>query len=306
MTETDVLVIGSGPAGSMAAIYLARAGFSPVVLGGKALGGQIVYAHEVENFPGFAEPISGAELMEKMHRQLKRLGAKLVAAEAVKVELGKKPFQVISADGEVYSARALIAATGAKARWLGLESEKKFMGKGVSSCAVCDGFFFRGKEVCVVGGGDAAVSDALFLAKLAAKVTLIHRRDKLRAHAALSDAALKNGKINFLWDSVVEEILGEDSVSAIKTRNVKTGETSVISCQGVFPAIGHEPDTGLFKNQLELDSEGYIVADEMTHTSVEGVFAAGDAADKRYKQAITASASGCVAAFEAGIYLRSL
>jgi len=305
MTEHDLIIIGAGPAGATAAIYATRAGLKPVIFGGTAPGGQLLLTHEIENFPGFENPIAGFELMEHMHKQAKRLGAVIVNDEIVKAELDQRPFRLHVSDGGVHTAKALIIATGAQARWLGTESETRLRGKGVSACAVCDGFFYRGKEVCVVGGGDTAVGDALFLTKFASKVRLIHRRDQLRACPALAGAAKRNPKIEFVWDSVVEEVLGTDAVTGIKVRNVKTSAVSEISCSGLFMAIGHVPSTALFKGQLELDGEGYIKTSGV-RTSVEGVFAAGDVMDPHYKQAVAAAGTGCLAALEAEKYLNLL
>ncbi|MCX5783189.1 MAG: thioredoxin-disulfide reductase [Elusimicrobia bacterium] len=306
MIEKDLVIIGAGPAGSTAAIYATRFGIKPLVLGTTAPGGQLLLTHEIENFPGFPEPVSGYDLMEKMHRQFKRLGGELKNEEATKIELLQKPFTIHTSEGAVYSPKAIIIATGAKARWLGIPSEKKFIGRGISACATCDGFFFKGKKVCVVGGGDSAATDALFLSRFAQSVTIIHRRDQLRASFALAQGLINNPKINFAWDSIVEEILGEERVSAVRVKNVKTGALQNISAEGIFVAIGHEPDTKLFSGQLKLDEAGYIITDGKTKTSIAGVFAAGDVVDHDYRQAVTSAASGCIAAIEAQKYLSVL
>lgn len=273
-----------------------------MVFGGAAPGGQLLLTSDVENFPGFPEPVAGFELMERMHRQCRRLGVEISNEEAAALNLDKRPFEVTSSNGKTCRAKILIMATGAKAQWIGLESEKRLMGKGVSGCATCDGFFFKGKEVCVVGGGDTALEDALFLSRFASKVTIIHRRNELRACAKLQEKAKSNPKIAFVWDSVVEEIIGTDSVSGVRIKNVKTSRTVQIPCQGIFVAIGHVPDTKILAGRIKLDENGYIATDK-TSTSVPGVFAAGDVMDPHYRQAITAAASGCMAAIEAERFL---
>ncbi|MFH1618960.1 MAG: thioredoxin-disulfide reductase [bacterium] len=307
MSETrsaDVIILGAGPAGCTAAVYCTRAGLKTVVFGGAAPGGQLLLTSDIENFPGLPEPVTGAELMERMHRQCRRLGALVLTEEAVSLALEEKPFSVVSSSGEIYAARAVIIATGAKSRWLGLESEKSFIGKGVSGCATCDGFFHKGKEVCVIGGGDTALEDALFLTKFASKITVIHRRNSLRASNILQEKARKNPKIAFLWDSVVEEVLGKEGVTAVRLKNLKTGKTEELPCEGIFVAIGHAPDTAILKKQLKTDENGFVITDGRTGTSVEGVFAAGDIADPRYRQAVTAAGSGCIAAIEAARFLQ--
>jgi len=265
-TDIDVAIIGAGPAGCTAAIYITRSGLKPVVFGGTIPGGQLLLTYEIENFPGFPEPISGAELMERMHKQCKRMGAHILTDDVARVDFSGRPLKIESSCGATYNAKAVVVATGAKARWLGLESEKKFMGKGVSACATCDGFFYRGKEVCVAGGGDTALGDALFLTRFVNKVTVIHRRDKLRAAAAIVAQAEKNPKIEFVWDSVIEEITGTNTVEGLRLKNVKTGQASQLACSGLFVAIGHEPNTKLFEGQLRLDEAGYILADPRTRT----------------------------------------
>jgi len=304
MNICDVIIIGAGPAGCTAAIYITRAGYKPVVFGGAAPGGQLLLTNEIENFPGLPEPVAGYELMDRMHRQIKRLGATLLTDDVASVSLCQKPFVVTSSSGEQYSCRAIIIATGSKARWLGIPSEERLRGHGVSACATCDGFFFKGKEVCVIGGGDTALTDALFLTKFVSKVTVVHRRDQLRASAVLVESAKMNSKIHFAWDSIVEEIEGADSVTGLRLKNVKTGVVSTIPCSAVFVAIGHESNTKMFDGKIDIDSHGYIITDR-AKTSVEGVFAAGDVMDPYYKQAITAAGSGAVAAIEAERFLHT-
>jgi len=267
------------------------------------MGGQLMITSDVENFPGFAEPILGPELMDRMRKQCERLGVDIAQEDVSKVDLSRRPFPIETTEGRGVLAQTLIVATGAKAKLLGLPSEGRLMGHGVSACATCDGFFFKGKEICVVGGGDTAVEEALFLTKFGTKVTLIHRRDALRASKIMEDRARKNPKIAFLWNSAVEEILGSDSVTGVKVKDVKTGKTSVVPCSGFFVAIGHEPATALFKGQLALDANGYLKTDDRTRASVEGVFAAGDVMDSMYRQAVTAAGTGCRAALEAERFL---
>lgn len=300
-------IVGAGPAGYTAAIYAARANLAPVLVQGLQPGGQLAITTEVENFPGFAEPIQGPELMERMAEQARRCGAELVADVVSAVELGRRPFRLQLDSGDVLLCDALILATGAQARWLGLESEQRFQGFGVSACATCDGFFFRGKEVAVVGGGNSAVEEALYLAQMCAKVTLVHRRDSLRAEKVLQDRLFANPKIEVIWNHVVAEVLGSEEprgVSGLELRDVRSGERRLLPVHGLFVAIGHDPATGLFKNQLDMDREGYIVtAPGSTRTSVPGVFAAGDVQDKVFRQAVTAAGTGCMAALEADRWL---
>jgi thioredoxin reductase (NADPH) len=307
MNENDnhyqILIIGSGPAGFTAAIYAARGGARTALLGGVAPGGQLLQTTEIENYPGFSEPIVGAELMERMLNQAKRLGTGVFTEDAVSVNLSARPFLVTTAFGRKYTADALIAATGARARWIGLPSEQKFIGKGVSGCATCDGFFYRGREVCVIGGGDTAMEDALFLTKFAGKVYVVHRRDKLRANFRLQDKIKNNPKVEIIYDSALDEVLGGEKAETARIKNLKTGETRVLPTPGVFIAIGHDPATEIFKGQLNLDDSAYIVTDERTRASVYGVFAAGDVIDPFYKQAVVAAGSGCKAAMEALKYL---
>ena len=301
--ERKVVIIGSGSAAYTAAIYAARANLNPLVFGGVSMGGQLMITSDVENFPGFAEPITGPELMERMQKQVERLGVKIINEYVAKVDFSKRPFRVETTEGTTATAQSLIIATGANAKWLGIESEKRLMGKGVSACATCDGFFFKNKEVVVVGGGDTAMEEANFLTKFASKVTVVHRRDSLRASKIMEDRAKKNPKISWVWDTVIDEITGNGHVDGVKLKNLKTGATSALKADGVFMAIGHEPTTKFLGGQLKLDENGYIVTDDRTRTSVEGVFAAGDVMDHRYRQAITAAGNGCKAALEAERWL---
>ncbi|MCL6608161.1 MAG: thioredoxin-disulfide reductase [Geminicoccaceae bacterium] len=300
-------IVGAGPAGYTAAIYAARANLAPLLIQGLQPGGQLAITTDVENFPGFPEPILGPELMERMAAQAQRCGAELLADVVSAVELGRRPFRLVLDSGDIVLCDALIVATGAQARWLGLPSEQRFQGFGVSACATCDGFFFRGREVAVVGGGNSAVEEALYLAQMCAKVTLVHRRDKLRAEKVLQDRLFAHPKIRVIWDHVVEEVLGTEEprgVTGLRLRHVRTGEPRLLPVDGVFVAIGHDPATGLFKNQLDMDEGGYIVtAPGSTRTSVPGVFAAGDVQDKLFRQAVTAAGTGCMAALEADRWL---
>ncbi len=300
----DVIILGSGPAGLTAAIYAARANLNPLVIEGSTPGGQLMLTTEVENFPGFAEPILGPELMQRMRQQAERVGAEFVTDDAVAVDFSRRPFRITVSSGKVYEAKAVIVATGARPRMLGLPSEQKYLGYGVSTCATCDGYFFRGKPVLVVGGGDTAMEEALYLANLASSVTVVHRRAELRASKILQERAFRNPKIAFLWNHVVEEILGDDHrVTGARLRHVQTGEVRVVEAEGIFVAIGHIPNTELFRGQLELDEAGYIVLKQGMMTSVEGVFAAGDVHDRVYRQAVTAAGYGCQAAIEAERWL---
>ncbi|HCC49007.1 MAG TPA: thioredoxin-disulfide reductase [Elusimicrobia bacterium] len=299
----DIVVIGSGPAGFTAAIYAVRGGASTALFGGVAPGGQLLLTMEIENYPGFVDPVVGADLMGKMLKQATRLGARVLQESITSVDLSARPFKLTSGGGQQYTAGALIIATGAQARWLGLPSEQKYSGKGVSGCATCDGFFFRGKEVCVVGGGDTAAEDALFLTKFASKVYLVHRRDKLRASFRLQEKLKANPKVEIIYDHIPEEFLGAEKLTAVSLKHVKTGAPRRLDVTGAFIAIGHTPATELVKGKLALDESGYIAADSHTATSVPGVYAAGDVMDTRYKQAIVAAGSGCKAAMEALLYL---
>ena len=298
----DVVIVGSGPAGLTAAIYTSRAGLKTLVAAGMLWGGNLMLTTEVENFPGLENGILGPELMEQMRKQAERFGAELVLENATSLDLKSKPFKV-TVGNTVHEAKAVIIATGASAKWLGLESETQLRGRGVSVCATCDAAFFRNRKVVVVGGGDTALEEAFVLSRVASEVKVIHRRDKLRATKFLQEKAFENPKISFVWNSTVKEILGKNMVEGIKLHNVVSGEESVLDCDGVFIAIGHKPNTEIFKDQIELDAAGYIIVKEHTRTNIEGVFAAGDVIDPRYRQAIAAAGSGCKAAIDAEKYL---
>jgi thioredoxin reductase (NADPH) len=302
-----LLIIGSGPAGYTAAIYAARADLQPILVQGLDVGGQMSITTDVENYPGFADVIQGPWLMEQMAAQAAHCGTELVSDSIARVDLGSRPFTCVAESGDIYIAEALILATGAQARWLGLPSETRFRGFGVSACATCDGFFFRGRQVVVIGGGNTAVEEALYLSKLASSVILIHRRNQLRAEKVLQDRLFANDKVTLVWDSVLEEVLGQDqppTVTGIRVRHLPTGDVRERAVDGVFIAIGHDPATQLVKGQLEMDAEGYVItAPDSTVTSVPGVFAAGDVQDKIFRQAVTAAGSGCMAALEAEKFL---
>ena len=301
----DVAIIGSGPAGLTAAIYSCRAELKTAVIEGMSSGGQLMITSTVDNFPAFPEGIQGPELMNRIRKQAVKFGAEIISGDVKTADLDSRPF-VLTVGSNTIEARSLIIATGSSSRWMGLASETALRGKGVSACATCDGFFFTGKEIAVVGGGDAAIEEATFLTRFASKVTVIHRRDELRASKAMQKMVFDNEKITFAWDSVVEDILGveENKVIGIRLKNVKTGEISDLPVEGVFIAIGHDPATKIFEGKIELDEHGYIVTKENTKTSVPGVFAAGDVQDPRYRQAISAAGSGCMAAIDALKFLQ--
>ncbi len=309
MTDTHhskVLIIGSGPAGYTAAIYAARANLKPTLVTGMEPGGQLMITTEVENYPGFADVIQGPWLMEQMKGQAENVGTEMITDYIKEVDFSVRPFKAIGETGTTYTSDTVIIATGAKARWLGLPSEKKYQGRGVSACATCDGFFFKDQEVAIVGGGNSAVEEALFLTNFCSKVTLIHRRDSLRAEKILQDRLFANDKIAFLWDTGVEEVLGDEKtgMTGLRLKNLKTNEESTFEAQGFFVAIGHDPATEIFKGHLDMDEAGYIdTAPDSTATSVPGVFAAGDVSDHTYRQAVTASGMGCMAALESDRFL---
>ena len=307
--NTEVLIIGSGPAGYSAAIYASRSGLSSILLSGHQPGGQLTITTDVENYPGFSNIIQGPWLMQEMRNQSQKYGVQIIDDIIVNTNFQSYPFLSLGDGGNEYLANSVIIATGAQAQWLGLESEKKFMGFGVSGCATCDGFFFKGKEVIVIGGGNTAVEEALYLTTHASKVTLVHRRNKLRADAVLQERLFHHPKISIVWDSILEECLGSDkplSIEGAKIRNIKNNNTFVLKTDGIFIAIGHKPNTHLFKTQLNVDGDGYIVTyPDSTRTSVPGVFAAGDVQDKIYRQAVTAAGTGCMASLEALKFIES-
>jgi thioredoxin reductase (NADPH) len=301
----DVIIIGSGPAGYTAAIYAARANLSVLMLQGYQVGGQLMLTSDVENYPGFEEGIVGPAMMEKFEAQARRFGTELIPEDVISVDFRNRPF-IVTTDSDEYQARAVIISTGASAKWLGLPSEQRLQGRGVSACATCDGFFFKNKDVAVIGGGDTAMEEATFLTRYANHVTVIHRRDTLRASKIMQDRAFKNPKISFIWDSDITEVLGENEVTGLQLHNVKTDEVSTLPVQGFFLAIGHQPNTALFKGILDMDNIGYIVPVEHTMTNVPGIFAAGDVTDHRYRQAVTAAGDGCRAAIDAERWLENL
>ena len=307
--HTKVLIIGSGPAGYTAAVYAARAMLKPILVHGMEPGGQLTTTTDVENFPGFAEVIQGPWLMEQMRDQAKAVGAEMIEDHIASVNLKSKPFEAVGDGGQKYTADSIIISTGAQARWLNIESEQKFRGFGVSACATCDGFFFKDKTVAIVGGGNVAVEEAMFLTKFASKVQLIHRRDSLRAEKMLQQKLMENKKIEIIWDSVVEEVIGDEepkNVKGLKIKNVKTNNIKELKIDGLFIAIGHDPATQLFKDQLNMDKEGYLLTKpDSTETNIPGVFAAGDVKDKIFRQAVTAAGMGCMSALEAEKYLSS-
>ncbi len=308
--HSQVLIIGSGPAGYTAAIYAARAMLQPTIVQGLQPGGQLTITTDVENFPGFGDVIQGPWLMEQMEQQAKSVGTNIVNDMITKVDFSKKPFSAESESGTKYTADAVIISTGAQARWLGLPSEQKFQGYGVSACATCDGFFFKEKEVAVIGGGNSAVEEALFLTSFASKVHLVHRRDSLRSEKILQERLFKNEKVNIIWNSELNEIIGEESplnVTGIKLKSTLDDTISDLKVDGVFIAIGHDPATQIFKGQVDMDDSGYIITQpDSTLTNIEGVYAAGDVKDKIYRQAVTAAGMGCMAALEAEKYISSL
>ncbi len=308
MSHYKVIIIGSGPAGLTAAIYTARANLSPLVLEGLQPGGQLTTTTDVENFPGFPEGIMGPDLMDKMREQAKRFGANCQFEVVVKVDFKQRPFKV-STEDKTYTADAVIISTGASSKWIGLESEAALVGHGVSSCATCDGFFFRGKEIAIVGGGDSAMEEATFLTRFASKVTVIHRRDDLRASKIMQDRAFNNPKISFIWDTAVIDVLGskETGVTGLKLQNLKTKAVSDFPTEGLFVAIGHKPNTDIFQGEVELDATGYVVVKPGTvSTNIAGVYACGDVQDHHYRQAITAAGTGCMAAIDAEKYIEAL
>ncbi|MGO9605328.1 MAG: thioredoxin-disulfide reductase [Candidatus Binataceae bacterium] len=302
-----IVILGSGPAGLTAALYTARANLAPLVVEGTSPGGQLTITTEVENYPGFEKGIQGPEMMEVFRRQVERFGTRFLTGEVSDARFGKRPFEVV-VDGKVVRSQAIIISTGASAKLLNIESEKRLMGYGVSACATCDGAFFKNKEVVVVGGGDTAMEEATFLTRFCSKVTIVHRRDSLRASKIMQDRAQKNTKIAFTWDSVIDEIYGDpkNGVSGVRLKNLKSGKDSDFKTDGVFMAIGHQPNTDIFKGQLEMDDLGYLkVRAGSTYTNIEGVFAAGDVADRIYRQAVTAAGTGCMAAIDAERWLEA-
>lgn len=307
---SKLIIIGSGPAGYTAGIYAARAGLNPVLISGNQVGGQLTMTSAIENFPGFANPITGNELMENMRNQALNSGVKIIEDKITEVDFVNRPFVLSSEKGNLYTAQSVIVATGSSARWLELDSEKKYIGFGISACATCDGFFYKNKTVAVVGGGNSAAEEALYLTNFASKVILIHRRDTLRADAVMQKKLNENHKISILWNSVLEEVIGTEnpkSVTKIKVKNVKTDDVETINIDGIFIAIGHKPNTEIFKEYLELDEVGYIkTKPDSSQTNIAGVFAAGDVKDPRFRQAITAAGSGAMAAMEATKYLSEI
>jgi thioredoxin reductase (NADPH) len=308
--HTKVLILGSGPAGYTAAIYAARAMLKPILVYGSQPGGQLTTTTDVENYPGYSKVIQGPWLMEEMKGQAEAVGTEMIQDHINKVDLSKKPFEAVGDSGQVYTADSFIISTGAQARWLNLKSEQEFRGFGVSACATCDGFFFKDKEVAVVGGGNAAVEEAIFLTKFASKVHLIHRRNELRAEKMLQEKLKANKKITIIWDSAVDEVVGTAEpkvVNALKIKNLKTNSITDLKIDGLFIAIGHDPATALFKNQLDMDKEGYLITKpDSTKTNVPGVFAAGDVKDKIFRQAVTAAGMGCMSALEAEKFISKL
>ncbi|MBI3952711.1 MAG: thioredoxin-disulfide reductase [Candidatus Doudnabacteria bacterium] len=302
MNHYKLIIIGSGPAGLTAAIYSARAELSPLVIAGLTFGGQLMTTTEVENYPGFPKGVQGPELMQQMIAQAERFGAAIIYEDAVKVDFGKKPFKITTGEKE-YSADCVIIATGAVYKWLDIPSETRLRGRGISACATCDGFFFKDKELVVVGGGDAAMEEAIYLTKFATKVTILNRSDMLRASKIMAQRAKDNPKITILYDKTVQEFLGDEKLTGILVKDAKSGEVEEVKIGGAFIAIGHKPATGIFAGQIEVDEKGFVVATDQTRTNVAGVFVAGDVKDHRYKQAVTAAGMGCMAAMDAEKYL---
>jgi thioredoxin reductase (NADPH) len=308
MADRKVVVIGSGPAGLTAALYSARANLTPLLIEGLEAGGQLMLTTMVENWPGFEQGIMGPDLMSEMRKQAERFGTEIIQDHVTRVDLQQRPFTLTIGGGRTITTDSLIIATGASARWLEIDSDRKLAGRGVSTCATCDGYFFRGRPIAVIGGGDSAMEEAVYLTKFASKVTVVHRRDTLRASKIMQDKAFANPKIEFILDSEIDQVLdvSKGEVTGLVVRNVKTGVLTQLPLDGVFIAIGHTPNTSLFKGQIELDTAGYVVTNNGTHTSVPGVFAAGDVQDHKYRQAITAAGSGCMAALDAEHYLDNI
>jgi thioredoxin reductase (NADPH) len=304
-THAKVIIIGSGPAGLTAALYAGRANLAPIVFAGHMYGGQLMLTTEVENYPGFVDGIMGPELMEAFRAQAERFGSVIHNVDVTEVDFSKRPF-VVRTYEEAFTAECVIVATGASARWLEIPGEARLRGRGVSTCATCDGAFFREKHIVVVGGGDSAMEEALFLTRFGSKVTVIHRRESLRASKIMADRALNHEKISFIWNTAVEEVIGEDNTTALRLKNLLDGEETTLAADALFIAIGHDPNTAIFRGQLTLDAAGYIASDDGVRTNVEGVFVAGDVYDIRYKQAVTAAGMGCKAAIDAEKYLESL
>jgi len=304
MRVEDVIIVGSGPAGYTAALYTARANLQPLMIGGYQAGGQLMLTSDVENYPGYPKGVQGPEMMQDFREQVERFGAEVLDVDATEVDFSKRPFTVVTAD-ETYTAESIIVATGAAAKWLDVPGEELLRGRGVSACATCDGFFFRDRRIVVVGGGDTALEEALFLTRYAQTVSVIHRRDTLRASKLLQQRARNNPKIDFIWNSVVEAIEGEDKVTGVRLRNLVSGERRTLTTEGVFVAIGHQPNTEIFRGQLDLDALGYVCMPDpaTTYTNIPGVFAAGDVRDHRYRQAVTAAGDGCKAAIDAERWL---
>lgn len=300
-----IVIIGSGPAGLTAAIYTARGNLNPLVIAGREAGGQLTLTTDVDDFPGFPEGIQGPDLMVRMRKQAERFNTRFISEDVVSVNFKKRPF-IIKTETQTIQTQTVIIATGASAMWLNLPSEQKLRGKGVSACAVCDGFFFKDKEVIVVGGGDTAMREVNYLSKICSQVTVVHRRDQLRAQLALQELVKNKSNVKFIWNSIIEEVLGEDKVTGVLVKNGKNGKISQIDTDGLFIAIGHKPNTIFLKRQLKLDKHGYIVTTRETHTPIHGVFVAGDVADHRYRQAVTAAGAGCKAAFDVEEYLENM